>query len=109
MVPARLRRGRRRLEVKVVEFRIPRKKTTLGDTVLPLLLREERGHREITFGTNVLHDDGCQRRPRVARLRVHADRNRLGHRKGEARRLTAWVLDPAGRRSNTVTLAIQYD
>jgi hypothetical protein len=108
--PARLRRGEKgRLEVKVVEFRIPRKKTTLGDSVLLYYYAKNVDTGEITFGTNVLHDDGTNG-DRVARDSVYTLTEIASAIPKEKRVVyTAWVLDPAGRRSNTVTLAIQYD
>lgn len=108
--PPRLKRGEKgRLEVKVVEFHIPRKKLPLGDTVLLYYYAKSPSGGEITFGTNVLHDDGTHG-DRVAHDSVYTlIEIASGIEKKKRVVYTGWVLDNAGRRSNTVTLAVQYE
>jgi len=108
--PPRLKRGEKgRLEVKVVEFRIPRKKTTLGETVLLYYYAKSPSGGEIVFGTNVLHDDGTHG-DRVAHDSVYTlTEIASGIEKKKRVVYTGWVLDNVGRRSNTVTLAVEYD
>ena len=108
--PPRLKRGEKgRLEVKVVEFRIPRKKSPLGDTVLLYYYAKSPSGGEITFGTNVLHDDGTHG-DRVAHDSVYTLLEiASGIEKKKRVVYTGWVLDNVGRRSNTVTLAVEYE
>ncbi len=108
--PPRLKRGEKgRFEVKVVEFRIPRKKSTLGDTVLLYYYAKSPSGGEITFGTNVLHDDGTHG-DRVAHDSIYTlTEIASGIEKKKRVVYTGWVLDNVGRRSNTVTLAVEYE
>lgn len=106
--PTHLKRGETgRLEVKVVEFSASRNKEYLGETLLLYYYAKDADTGEITFGTNVLYDDG-----------THGDRKggdsiytlTEDASVGGKKRLvyTGWVLDRKGRRSNTVNLAIHY-
>jgi len=108
--PPRLKRGEKgRLEVKVVEFRIPRKKSSLGDAVLLYYYAKGPSGGEITFGTNILHDDGTHG-DRVAHDSVYTlIEIASGIEKKKRVVYTGWVLDNVGRRSNTVTLAVEYE
>jgi len=108
--PPRLKRGEKgRLEVKVVEFSLPRKKSSLGDTMLLYYYAKSPSGGEITFGTNVLHDDGTHG-DRVAHDSVYTlTEIASGIEKRKRVVYTGWVLDNAGRRSNTVTLAVEYE
>jgi len=108
--PTRLSRGEQgRLEMKVVEFRIPRRKGNLGDSVLLYYYAKSVDTGEITFGTNVLYDDGTHG-DRVGRDSVYTlTESAAGIQKRKRVVYTGWVLDSDGRRSNTVTLAIEYD
>jgi len=108
--PARLGRGEQgRLEMKVLEFRIPRKKGNLGDSVLLYYYAKNVDSGEIIFGTNVLYDDGTHG-DRVARDSVYTLTEKASGIKKKKRVVyTGWILDAGGRRSNTVTLAIEYD
>ena len=64
---------------------------------------------EITFGTNVLHDDGTHG-DRVAHDSVYTlIEIASGIEKKKRVVYTGWVLDNVGRRSNTVTLAVEYE
>jgi len=105
-----LKRGEKgRLEVKVVEFRLPRKKQSLGDAVLLYYYAKGPSGGEITFGTNVLHDDGTHG-DRVAHDSVYTlIEIASGIEKKKRVVYTGWVLDNVGRRSNTVTLAVEYE
>lgn len=108
--PTRLGKGEKgRLELKVVEFRLPAKKARIGDSVLLYYYAKNVDKGDILFGTNILYDDG-----------THGDR--IAHdsiftlmeeapKKGKKRRVvyTGWVVDSEARRSNTVTLAVEYD
>ncbi len=107
--PTRLKVGEKgRLEVKVVEFRIPRKKTSLGDTAL-LYYYGKGPSGDITFGTNILYDDGTHG-DRVARDSIYTlTEIAAGIEKKKRVVYTGWILDNAGRRSNTVTLAVEYE
>jgi hypothetical protein len=107
--PTRLKRGEKgRFEVKVVEFRVPRKKSSLGDTVLLYYYAKAPSGGEITFGTNVLHDDGTHG-DRVAHDSVYTlTEIATGVEKKKRVVYTGWVLDNVGRRSNTVTMAVEY-
>ncbi|MBI5419660.1 MAG: hypothetical protein HZA60_06185 [Deltaproteobacteria bacterium] len=108
--PTHLKKGAKgRLELKVVEFRIPARKTYIGNSVLLYYYAKNVDTGAITFGTNILYDDGTHG-DRVARDSVYtlieeAPRN------GKRRRVvyTGWALDADGRRSNTVTLAVEYE
>lgn len=108
--PTHLRKGETgRLEIKVVEFNLDSEKQYMGDTVLLYFYAKDIDSGSITFGTNVLYDDG-----------THGDRT-----KGDAiytltekanvddkvKRLvyTGWILNSSSKRSNTVTLAIEYE
>ena len=108
--PTRLRRGEQgRLEMKVVEFRIPRKKANLGESVLLYYYAKNVDTGEITFGTNVLYDDGTHG-DRAGRDSVYTlIETATGIEKRRRVVYTCWALDTDGRRSNTVTLAIEYD
>jgi len=108
--PPRLKRGEQgRLEIKVVEFRIPRKKANLGDSVLLYYYAKSVDTGEITFGTNVLYDDGTHG-DRVGRDSVYTlTEIATGIEKRKRVVYTGWALDSDSRRSNTVTLAIEYD
>lgn len=108
--PTHLRKGEHgRLELKVVEFRVPRRKVSLGDSVLLYYYAKNVDTGQITFGTNILYDDGSHG-DRVAGDSVYtlAEEAETG---GKKRRVvyTGWVLDPEGNRSNTVTLAVEYE
>lgn len=108
--PTRLRKGEQgRLEMKVVEFRVLGKKGYLGDSVLLYYYAKNVDTGEITFGTNILYDDGSHG-DRVARDSVYtlmeeADKN------GKKKKIvyTGWAIDANGRKSNTVTLAVEYE
>lgn len=108
--PPRLKRGEKgRLEVKVVEFRIPGKKSSLGDTMLLYYYAKGPSGGEITFGTNILHDDGTHG-DRVARDSIYTLTEIAAEFEKKKRVVyTGWVLDNVGRRSNTVTLAVEYE
>jgi len=108
--PTRLRKGDHgRLELKVVEFRVPRKKSYLGDSVLLYYYAKNVDTGQITFGTNVLYDNGTHgdrdARDSIYTLTEEAESD------GRKKRVvyTGWVLDSEGRRSNTVTLAVEYE
>lgn len=108
--PTHLRKGDHgRLELKVVEFRIPRKKSNLGESVLLYYYAKNVDTGHITFGTNVLYDDGTHgdRVPRDSIYTLTEEAESDGRRKRVV--YTGWVLDPEGRRSNTVTLAVEYE
>lgn len=108
--PTHLRKGEHgRLELKVVEFRVPRKKAYLGDSVLLYYYAKNVDTGDITFGTNILYDDG-----------THGDRaagdsiytlTEEAESGGRRKRMvyTGWVLDSEGSRSNTVNLAVEYE
>lgn len=107
--PTRLKMGEKgRLEVKVVEFRISANKIHIGDSVLLYYYARDVDTGDITFGTNVLHDDGTHG-DRVARDSVYTLIEE-SPATGKKRRLvyTAWIMDIHGRKSNTVTLAVEY-
>jgi len=108
--PTRLKKGAKgRLELKAVEFYVPGRKVYLGDSVLLYYYARNVDTGEIHFGTNVLYDDGTHG-DRVARDSIYTLIEE-GPRTGKKRRLvyTGWVLDARGRRSNTVTLAVEYE
>jgi hypothetical protein len=107
--PTHLKKGEQgRLEIKASEFRIKGKKTTLGDSVLLYYTFRNVDTKAITFGTNILYDDGSHgdRTPHdgVYTLMEDASVDRK-----ERRVYTGWIVDGQGRRSNTVTLAVEYE
>lgn len=107
--PTRLKKGERgRLEIKVVEFHLPAGKNHLGDSVLLYYYARDVDTGDITFGTNILHDDGTNG-DRVPRDSIYTLMEEAP-KAGKKRRLvyTAWVMDINGRKSNTVTLAVEY-
>lgn len=107
--PTQLRKGEKgRLEVKVVEFHVPAKKIPIGDSVLLYYYARDVDTGGITFGTNILRDDGAHG-DRVARDSIYTLIEEAPAT-GKKRRLvyTAWVMDIHGRKSNTVTLAVEY-
>ncbi len=107
--PTFLKKGEQgRLEVKVVEFNLSSKKEYVGDTVLLYYYAKDIDTGNITFGTDVLYDNG-----------THGDRvegdsiftlTETAHMDKKVRRLvyTGWILNSKNKRSNTVTLAIEY-
>lgn len=107
--PPRLKRGEKgRFEVKVVEFRALRKKSSLGGTVLLYYYAKCPSGGEITFGTNVLHDDGTHG-DKVANDSIYTlTEIATGIEKRKRVVYTGWVLDNVGRRSNTFTMAVEY-
>lgn len=108
--PTHLKKGGKgRLEIKVVEFRVPAKKRHIGDSVLLYYYAKNVDTGEIVFGTNIIYDDGTHG-DRVARDSIYT-LNEEAPRTGRKRRIvyTGWVLDAEGRRSNTVTLAVEYE
>ncbi|MBF8257898.1 MAG: MULTIHEME CYTC protein [Actinobacteria bacterium] len=107
--PTRLKKGESgRLEIKAVEFRIPASKTHLGESVLLYYYARDVDTGAITFGTNILYDDGTHG-DRVARDSIYTLIEEAPAA-GKKHRLvyTAWVIDVGGRKSNTVTLAVEY-
>jgi hypothetical protein len=107
--PTRLMKGEKgRLEIKAVEFRIPARKSYLGDSVFLYYSARDVDSGDITFGTNILYDDGThgdrQARDSVYTLIEEAPAAGKKHRVV----YTGWVMDVKGRRSNTVTLAVEY-
>jgi len=108
--PTHLGKGEQgRLELKVVEFRIVGKKAYLGESVLLYYLARNVDTGEISFGTDVLYDDGSHG-DRVGRDSIYTlieKADKVEKRKRVV--YTAWVLDSNGRRSNTVTLAVEYE
>lgn len=108
--PTHLEKGAQgRLELKVVEFRIVGKKVYLGDSVLLYYLARNVDTGEISFGTDVLYDDGSHG-DRIARDSIYTlieKADKIEKRKRVV--YTAWVLDSNERRSNTVTLAVEYE
>lgn len=107
--PTHLKKGEQgRLEMKVSEFRIKGKKKTLGESVLLYYTFRNVDTKAITFGTNILYDDGSHgdRTPRdgIYTLMEEATTDRK-----ERRVYTGWIVDGTGRRSNTVTLAVEYE
>jgi nitrate/TMAO reductase-like tetraheme cytochrome c subunit len=108
--PTRLRKGEKgRLELKVVEFRIPARKAYIGDSVLLYYYAKNVDTGDILFGTNILHDDGTHG-DRVAHDSIYTLMEEAPS-KGKKSRIvyTGWVVDSEVRRSNTVTLAVEYD
>ncbi len=108
--PTHLGKGEQgRLELKVVEFRILGKKKYLGDSVLLYYYAKNVDTGEINFGTNVLYDDGSNG-DRVARDSIYTLMEKAAKTEKKKRVVyTGWVLDADGRRSNTVTLAVEYE
>lgn len=108
--PTHLAKGEQgRLELKVVEFRIVGKKTYLGESVLLYYYAKDVDTGQISFGTNVLYDDGSHG-DRVARDSIYTlieKAEKIEKRKRVV--YTGWALDVNGRRSNTVTLAVEYE
>ncbi len=108
--PTRLKKGEKgRLELKVVEFRIPAKKTHIGGSVILYYYAKNVDTGDILFGTNILHDDGTHG-DRVARDSIYTLMEE-SPKEGKKRRIvyTGWVVDSETRRSNTVTLAVEYE
>ncbi len=108
--PTRLKKGESgRLEIKAIEFRIPARKTNLGDSILLYYYARDVDTGHITFGTNILYDDGTHG-DRVARDSIYTLIEEAPAT-GTKHRLvyTAWVMDVGGRKSNTVTLAVEYE
>jgi hypothetical protein len=109
--PTRLKKGETgRLEVKVVEFQVKGKRTPLGDSVLLYYYVRDVDKGKITFGTDILYDDGSHG-DRKARDGVFTlvEKSTPSKAKPERRVYTCWVLDGTGRKSNTINLAIEYD
>lgn len=108
--PTRLKGGETgRLELKVVEFRVLGKKRALGASVLLYYYAKDVDSGEIRFGTDVLYDDGTNG-DRVSRDGIFTLIEK-SDKSGKKKRVvyTAWVLDPDGRKSNTVTMAVEYE
>lgn len=108
--PTYLKKGAKgRLELKVVDFRVAGKKSYIGESVLLYYYAKNVDTGEIVFGTNILYDDGSHG-DRAARDSIYTLIEEAP-KTGKKRRLvyTGWVLDAQGRRSNTVTLAVQYE
>ncbi len=108
--PTHLKKGETgRLEIKVVEFRVLGKKNHLGSSVLLYYYTKNVDTGEITFGTNILYDDGTHG-DRVAHDSIYTLTEEADV-SGRKKRIvyTGWVLDASARRSNTVTLAVEYD
>ncbi len=106
--PTQLRRGETgRLEVKVVEFNARRDKEYLGNEVFLYFYAKDADTGDITFGTNILYDDGTHGdRVKGDSIYTLTERATFG---GEKKLVyTGWILDREGRRSNTVNLAIHY-
>jgi hypothetical protein len=108
--PTRLRKGEQgRLEIKVVDFRLPGKKTYLGESVLLYYYAKNVETGEITFGTNILYDDGSHG-DRAARDSIYTLME-VADKSGKKKKVvyTGWAIDTGGRKSNTVTLAVEYE
>lgn len=108
--PTHLKKGETgRLEIKVVEFNSKSKKSYIGDTVLLYFYAKDVDEGNISFGTNVLHDDGTNG-DRVRGDSIYTITEAVSV-EGKGRRLvyTGWILDKKGKRSNTVNLAIEYE
>jgi hypothetical protein len=108
--PTHLKKGETgRLEMKVTEFRISGRKSTLGESVLLYYTVRNVDTKATTFGTNILYDDGSHgdRTPRDGVYTLMEEAAALDRK--ERRVYTGWIVDGAGRRSNTVTLAIEYE
>ena len=98
--PTQLKKGEKgRLEVKVVEFHIPAKKIHIGDSVLLYYYARDVDTGGITFGTNILHDDGTHG-DRVARDSVYTLIEETPAA-GKKRRLvyTAWSWTSTGEKA----------
>jgi hypothetical protein len=107
--PTHLAKGETgRLEIKVVEFRIPARKIFIGETVLLYYYAKDVDTGEITFGTNVLYDNGTGG-DRTARDSIYTLIEKAPE-DGKRHRVvyTGWVVDSEARRSNTVTLAVEF-
>lgn len=107
--PTHLAKGETgRLEIKVVDFRIPAKKRAIGESVLLYYYAKDVDTGDITFGTNVLWDNGTNgdraSRDSIYTLLEKAPKDGKNHRVV----YTGWVVDAEGRRSNTVTLAVEF-
>jgi hypothetical protein len=108
--PTHLAKGEQgRLELKVVEFRIVGKKAYLGDSVLLYYYAKDVDTGQISFGTNVLYDDGSHgdRVPHDSIYTLIEKAEKIEKTKRMV--YTGWALDVNGRRSNTVTLAVEYE
>lgn len=108
--PTYLKKGEQgRLELKVVDFRILGKKKYLGDSVLLYYYAKNVDTGQIVFGTNILYDDGTHG-DRVPHDTIYSLTEEASKSEKKRRLVyTGWVLDSAGRRSNTVTLAVEYE
>ena len=98
--PTQLKKGEKgRLEVKVVEFHIPAKKIHIGDSVLLYYYARDVDTGGITFGTNILHDDGTHG-DRVAHDSVYTLFEETSAA-GKKRRLvyTAWSWTSTGEKA----------
>ena len=107
--PTRLARGEKgRLEIKAVEFRVPAGRSYIGSVVYFYYYAKDVDTGDIVFGTNILHDDGTHG-DRQARDSVYTLIEEAPLTGGKRRVVyTGWVMDAKGRRSNTVTLAVEY-
>jgi hypothetical protein len=76
------------------------------------LKKGEQGRLElkvVVFGTNILYDDGTHG-DRVSHDTIYSLTEEASKSEKKRRLVyTGWVLDSAGRRSNTVTLAVEYE
>ncbi len=108
--PTRLEKGEKgRLELKVVEFRLPARKAYIGESVLLYYYAKNVDTGDIVFGTNILYDDGTHG-DRTAHDSIYTLMEEAP-KEGKKRRIvyTGWVVDSEVRRSNTVTLAVEYN
>ncbi len=107
--PTHLARGETgRLEIKVVDFRIPARKRPIGDSVLLYYYAKDVDTGDITFGTNVLSDNGANG-DRVSHDSIYTLIEKASSNEKKRRVVyTGWVVDAEGRRSNTVTLAVEF-
>lgn len=108
--PTHLGKGEQgRLELKVVEFRLVGKKSYVGSSVLLYYYAKNVDTGHISFGTNVLYDDGSHG-DRIAHDSIYSLIEKSEKFEKSKRVVyTGWVLDSDGRRSNTVTLAVEYE
>ncbi len=108
--PTYLKKGEQgRLELKVVDFRITGRKEYLGKSVLLYYHAKNVDTGQIVFGTNILYDDGTHG-DRVSHDTIYSLTEEASKSEKKRRLVyTGWVLDSAGRRSNTVTLAVEYE
>jgi hypothetical protein len=109
--PTRLKKGATgRLEVKVIEFQVRTKRGPVGDSVLLYYYVRDADKGKITFGTDILYDDGTHG-DRKARDGVFTltERSTPSKAKPERKVYTCWVLDGTGRKSNTINLQIEYE